>query len=202
MSDEKLKNEIEWMKQLAEQGRTAPVLGGSIGIWWGSLSFVMMLVHWGALTQRLPIAIESIGWWWLSYGVIGSIGTVFLSQKLREKSGANSLSNRVSGIAWMLAGIGIFTFAIGVVIGVFTFGAPYWLFNVILPVAFICYGIAHGVAGALTSSRVSSSTAAVSFVLALVLFPFLLGSTIYLIAAFAVLLIVVLPIIVRKSGWA
>ncbi len=200
MSDENLRDEIAWMKQLAEEGRDAPILGSSIGVWWGTISFVMMLVHWGALTGRIPIAIENIGLWWVSYAIIGSIGTALVVQSMRGKSGANSLGSRVSGAAWMLAGVGIFAFVIGCVIATFAYGAPFWIFNVILPVAFICYGIAFGMIGLLVRNLASGITAAVSFTVALLMFPFLLGSTIYLIAAFAILLVTVLPLVVQGKA--
>ena len=197
MTDEKLRDEIAWMKQLAEEGRNAPILGSAIGVWWGAISFIMMLVHWGALTERLPISIADIGLWWMSYAIVGSIGTALLVRKMQGKSGANSLGSRVSGAVWMLAGVGIFTFVIGCVVAAFAYGAPYWMFNVILPVAFICYGIAFGVIGLLVRNLASGITAAVSFVLALLMFPFLLGSTIYLITAFAILLVTVLPLVLQ-----
>jgi hypothetical protein len=200
MSDAKLRDDIVWMKQLAEEGRHAPLTGGIISIWWGVISFVMMLVQWGVLTGQLPLAIENLGMGWLVYSIIGVGGTAVLLKRIQEKPGAGSMSNRVSGAAWMMAGAGIFIFAIGVVIAVSAYGAPYWMFNTILPVAFVCYGIAFGVIGLLAGNRISGITAVISFGLALIMFLFLLTATLYLVAAFSILLITVLPVVAQKRA--
>ncbi len=195
---QKLQNEIAWMKEMTEQGRTGPVLGGSIGVWWGLLSFVMMLVHWGALVGRLPVSITDIGWFWSAYVVIGLAGTIILARRMQTAPGAGTLSNRISGVAWMLAGAGIFSFMGGVVIATFVLGAPFWLFNLILPVAFICYGIAFGVGAALRGDGIGGVAAGASFVAALAMFPFVLGTSVYLLGALGVLAVGVVPVLARR----
>ncbi len=192
MTDEKLKDDISWIKQMAEEGRKSPIAGSIIAIWWGSISFIMMLVHWAALTALIPLPIENIGWAWLAYVIIGSLGTYVLVKKMESQPGAKSMNNQIAGSAWMLASAGIFTFSIGSVIAVFGFGVPYWIFNAILPVALICWGMANGIAALLTGNKKSGLVAALSYLFALAMFPFLLSATIYLIAAFAILLIAVL----------
>jgi len=195
MSNEKLKDDISWIKQMAEEGKNSPIKGHVIGVWWGVISFIVMLVHWGVVSDNLPIAIENVGFVWLAYILVGSIGTFILIKNLKNKPGFDSINNRVAGSTWMLASAGIFTFYIGSIIATLSFSVPFWIFNAILPVAFICYGIAHGVAAILVSNRVSGFMAAISFVLALIMFPFLLSPTIYLIAAFAILFVGITPAI-------
>ena len=174
MANTQLQDEISYMKQMAEDGRKAPIAGGIIGVWWGDLTFVMLLVHWATLTDRLPLAIHNIGWVWLIYGVIGSIGTYVLVKKGENSPGANSVNSQVGGIAWMLSSFGILTFTIGSVIATSGFDLPLWLFNVILPVALICYGIVIGVIGTLTMNRKSGVVSGLSFLFAIGMFPFLL----------------------------
>ncbi len=192
MADEKLKEDIDWIKQIAEEGKKSSVVGGIIGIWWGVISFIMMIVHWAVLTEKLNFSIKNIGWFWLAYLVIGTIGTVILSNKLRQKPGFNSLNSQIAGTIWMFVGIGIVTFLVGSFIATFYFNAPYWLFNAILPVALICYGIAIGLIAQISSNRLSIYAAILSFVFALIMFPFLLSPTIYLIAAFAILIVAIM----------
>ncbi len=189
MDNENLKQEISWLKEMAQEGRNSPIVGGIIGIWWGIISFIMMLIHWATITSKIPLPIENIGWAWLAYVIIGSIGTFALVKKLEDKPGFNSMNSRVIGSTWMLASAGIFTFSLGSVIATFGFGAPYWIFNIILPVALICWGIANGVAASLSGKKAFGFAAGISFMLALIMFTFLLSPTIYLIAAFAILFI-------------
>jgi len=193
MSNEKLKDDINWIKQMAEEGRNSPINGDVIGVWWGVISCITMLVHWGVMSNNLPITIENVGFVWLTYIIIGYVGTFILVKNLKNKPGFDSINNKIAGSTWMLASAGIFTFYIGSIIATLSFNVPFWIFNAILPVAFICYGIAHGVAAILVNNRVSGFMAAISFVLALVMFPFLLSPTIYLIAAFAILFVGIMP---------
>jgi hypothetical protein len=159
----------------------------------------MMLVHWGVLTNRLPLSIENIGWAWLAYVILGSLGTFILVKKIENKPGYKSMNSKIAGSTWMLSSVGISTFSLGSVIAAFGFDVPFWIFNAILPVALICYGIANGVVALLTSNRISGFAAAISFAFALIMFPFLLSPTIYLIAAFAILFVAVMSALSQKN---
>lgn len=191
MTDEKLREDINWMKQMAEEGKKSSVVGGIIGIWWGLISFVMMLLQWAVLTGRLNFPIENIGWVWLAYVMVGSAGTMALVNRLQQKPGFKSVNSQIAGTVWMLASAGVFTFAIGCIVAA-AYGAPTWIFNAILPVALICYGIANGVVAHISGNRLSIYAAISSFAFALMLFPFLPSPTIYLIAAFAILIVAVM----------
>lgn len=192
MTNEKLKEDIDWIKQVAEEGKKSSIVGGIIGVWWGVISFIMMLVHWAVLTKRLNFSIENIGWFWLAYLVIGTIGTMALVSRLQQKPGFNSLNSQIAGTIWTFVGVGIVIFLTGSFIATFYFNAPYWLFNAILPVSLICYGIAIGVVAQISSNRLSIYASILSFAFALIMFPFLLSPTIYLIAAFAILIVAVM----------
>ncbi|MCF6344006.1 MAG: hypothetical protein L3J15_04925 [Devosiaceae bacterium] len=200
MDNEKLTQEISWLKEMAQEGRNSPIVGGIIGIWWGIISFVMMLIHWASITSNIPLAIENIGWAWLAYMIIGSIGTFVLVKKLEDKPGFNSMTSRIIGSTWMLTSAGIFTFTLGSVIATFGFGMPYWIFNIILPVALICWGIANGVAASLSGRKAFGFAAGISFLLALIMFAFLLSPTIYLIAAFAILFISIMSALLQGKS--
>ncbi len=197
MTNETLKDDIGWIKQIAEEGKNTPIKGTVIGVWWGIISFIVMIIHWAVLKSYLPLSIDYIGWVWLGYVVIGNIGTFILIKNLKSVPEFNSINSRLAGATWMLASAGILTFSIGVVIAVFGYDLPYWIFNIILPVALICYGIANGVVATLTNSKAGGFIAVISFISALIMFPFLLSPTVYLIAAFAILLIGTMPAILQ-----
>lgn len=193
MIDQKAQQEITWIKQMAEEGRNGPLLGGSISIWWGGLGFVMLLIHWATLAEYMPWPIGYIGIGWFLFAVIGVIGTVILGKRLQNTPGVSAISNQVSSAAWTMVMFGIFSFVAGCVFAVVFGGAPPWVFNGILPVAFICYGIAYGVTAKLTKNRSCFLASMASFLLAPVLMALLLSNTVYLLAAFGVLLVMVLP---------
>lgn len=191
MVDEKLKDDIAWLKHIAEEGQNSSVVGGIIGVWWGVISFIMMLFQWAVLTNRVGFPIKEIGWVWFAYVIIGTIGTFVLVKKLQDKPGFKSVNSQIAGTAWMFLSAGIITFAIGSIIAV-SYGVPFWIFNAILPVALICYGMANGVMAQVSGNKVSIFAAMISFFFALLMFPFLLSPTIYLIAAFAILIVAIM----------
>jgi len=199
MTQEQMREDIAWMKQLADEGRGAPLTGGSISIWWGLISFIMLLVHWGSVTEKLPIPIEAIGIGWILYAILGSIGTFFLKKRLKNAPGASAIGNQAASAAWMMVLVGIFTFWLGCGLAVYFAHVSWWIFNAILPVSFLCYGIAYGVTAKLAKNPASGFASAVSFALALALMPFLQSPTLYLIAAFAILVVTVVPTLMRGS---
>lgn len=199
MSTEKMQEDINWIKQLAEEGRNQPLSDGIIGIWWAVLTSAMMLMHWATLTGKMPFTIQYIGLAWLSYAVIGYVGTMVLVKKIKQKGGGSSLGDRVSSASWSMFGAGISSFFIGVAIAVFYAGAPYWVFNIILPVSFFGYGIANGVTAMLSKDRASGIAAILSFLSVIVLMSLLMSNTIYLVAAIAVLLVIIPPSLLSLS---
>ncbi len=203
MKEEKLKQDIEFIKQMAQEGRKSSIKGNEIGVFWGIISFIMILIHWGAATSFLPISLKIIGWFWLAFIIIGNLGTFILVKKLKNTPGFDSINNKIAGASWMLVGAGIIIFSIGIIIAVYSLGAPFWMFNLIFPVALICYAIANGIESAIIGHYFPAILSALCFIIALIMFPLLLSPTIYLIAAFATLIIGVLPAIfemVSKNG--
>jgi len=201
MTNETINAEITRMRELAEEGRNAPLTGGNIGLWWGGLTSLMLLTHWATVTDRMPWPIQYIGLGWIAYMVIGNIGTAILVKKINRNPDSNALSNQVASAAWMMAMIAMLTFVIGVAIAVFFNGVPSWLFNAILPVSFICYGLAYGITAKLAKDRPSGIAAITSFVVALIMIPFLLQSVLYLFAAFSVLVVTFIPTLLhRRAG--
>jgi len=46
MSREDLLNDLEYVKTLAEEGATTPLLGGRFGLMWGVLMTITFFLHW------------------------------------------------------------------------------------------------------------------------------------------------------------
>jgi len=199
MSTEKMQDDIAWIKQLAEEGRSQPLSDGVIGIWWAVLTSAMMLLHWATLIGSMPFTIQYIGFAWVGYSLIGYAGTMVLVRRIKKRGGGSSLSDRVSAASWSMFGAGITSFFIGVAIAVFAMGVPYWIFNIILPVSFFGYGIANGVTAMLSKNRASGFAAALSFFAVIILMSLLMTTTIYLVAAIAVLIVIIPPSLLSLS---
>jgi hypothetical protein len=184
------------LRDIAAAGRQAPLLGGRFFVWWGSLAAVAMLAHWMILTGRTGLEPAMVGFVWMTYGIIGGIGSGFLSKGIARKPGLGTVNNRGERAVWIAVSFAIFAYAIGAVVAnVFNgFQADKrLLFDTIPLVAFAGYGISFHVTAALGGPRWMSWLAPIAWLTAgggL----YLVGTPgLYLYSAALVLILAVLP---------
>jgi len=194
--------DIAYVRDVAEQGRSAPLLSGPFFLIWGGLAVVALLTHWATLQGMIAVLNESrIGFIWMAYGIIGSVFSAFAGRATGRKPGARSIANRVSANVWMAVSAVIFTYAIAMAVSVGVAGATDTLdrstlalrFDTILPLSFGGYAVAFYVTGQMAEVRWMSWAARASL-LAVAVCVFLLGQPIlYLFAAAFVALVAVIP---------
>lgn len=194
--------DLAYVRDVAEQGRSAPLLSGPFFLIWGGLAVVALLVHWATLQGMIAaLTQDRIGLIWMSYGIIGSVFSAFAGRATRRKPGARSIANRVSANVWMANAAMIFTYAIAMAASVAVAGAADTLdrstlalrFDTILPLSFGGYAVAFYVTGQMGDVRWMSWASGASL-LATAVCVFLLGQpALYLFAAVFVTLVVVIP---------
>lgn len=140
MSHTNTADDIQYLKELAESGATAPNISGRFYIWWSSLAVVYLVLHWAIVSGLIPIQQMFIGLVWGSYAIVGFLGSYLLSRTVSGKPGQGSAGNKASGAYWSAVGPGMFIIAISIALGVFLRGAPTTLFNVIPAFALFAYG--------------------------------------------------------------
>ena len=149
MAQSPLADDIEFVRQLAEEGASTPNIGGRFGVLWGVVISAALLLHWTAFHDWSPIQPQHLMYTWLGSVLVGFVGQFIIGAGLAHKPGASSAGNRAGGAIWMILGPGFgFLFA-GIAIAVFVRGQSPMLFNMIMPAAFLAYGGAAGVAAAL-----------------------------------------------------
>jgi len=87
---------------LAKDGASTPLLGGRIGLMWGFLLALVFFGQWAILTKTLNIPPNNIGFLWLAFAIIGSIGSAVMGHKIDQKPGANSVANRIETYVWIM----------------------------------------------------------------------------------------------------
>jgi len=127
---------IGYLKELAEQGANAPLLGGRIGLMWNVLLIPALIAHGLAITGKIGIQPNRIGLIWMTFGIVGGILSVILGRGLNKKPGCGSLGNRIETIVWPTTAIMIFAFAISIGLAVGLKDSSPKLFNMIVPFAF------------------------------------------------------------------
>ncbi len=201
MSPHDLADDLAYVRTIAEEGRQAPLLGGSFLSFWGVLNAVAWALQWGLVTGRLmPDPDWEFAILWAIYGTIAGVGMSLLGGRIRHLPGRSSVGNLVEALAWMSVGIGIGAIAAGA-IGRMILTGDTLSVDVIPPAAFALYG-----AALLTTAMVSQQVwlrgfAVMAFITATILGVYLHADWFYLAGSAASLAVLLVPglILLRKE---
>ena len=114
MTDDQIKSlrdDITYMKALADEGSRGPLLGGAILVAAGLIFAPASIVHWMIDTQVLAVGPEAYGYLGIAAVVIFLAALFVLKSRLGSRPGAFSPANRASSTAWM--GVGLCCFVLG-----------------------------------------------------------------------------------------
>lgn len=193
MTHSPITEDIDFVRQMAEEGAVAPTLGGRFNIWWGTLVTIALVCHWAALTGLLPLASNKAGIIWMTMGIVGAIGSIILGRSLKDKPGQFTPGNRAEGTVWPVITVSIFLYAIAIALAVGLRDQPYLLFNTIIPLAFILNAVGAAISATLYRRSTPWLIVIASLLLA-GLCAFLIDQpVIYLIAAIGVFITQVIP---------
>lgn len=190
-------DDLDYVKTLAEEGKNAPQLGGRIGIWWGLLLCMTLCIHYFALKGTGPLSIEMIGLAWLSFGIIGSLGSFILGRNMSKKPGASSMNNRVAKALWTGNTVFLFVYGLSAGINAALGRIDYIVMDTMLPIAFGLYGLTSFVLAQISGDKwqLIPGAIALSFV---PISLFLLGKPeIYLAAIAAVICTILIPSLIH-----
>lgn len=192
MSSDELASDLAYARALAEEGRNAPLVGGSFGIMFGALLTVCYCLQWAVLTGRLPIDDSFIGLIWLGFGVCVAIGMPLLIRRNSRMPGRAAIPNRIDRNVWQ----GVSGAILAVVAGALArmaatgdFTAP----NAIVASGFGLYGVALYVTATAGGHLWLRGFAIASWLLSAVLWFFLDQAWMYLVAAAGSLGVLLLP---------
>ena len=140
---------LDFLRDVAQSGLSAPLLGGRFFIWWGSLAAITLTLHWSILTGVLPLGEPWLGGIWALYGLVGMGGSFILRKTLKGKPGAGATPVRAERAVWTGMATLVTAWAIGSVVSNLFGGGYVLLYDTIPLVAFLGYGIAFTVTAAL-----------------------------------------------------
>ncbi|OFX06202.1 MAG: hypothetical protein A3E78_14980 [Alphaproteobacteria bacterium RIFCSPHIGHO2_12_FULL_63_12] len=138
--------EIAYVKTLAEEGRTAPLIGGVLYVIWGGVIAAAALLTYLRMIDVVKIAFVGDLGFWIAALAIGWAASFLVGRKNGLKPGAMTIGNRTATAAWFAVGAYVSLFwiaallfrghfkAVGIETGV--------IFGMIFPIAFGLYGIA------------------------------------------------------------
>jgi hypothetical protein len=191
--------ELRYVRQLAESGAHAPLLGGRFMAWWGLLLTTAYALQHLALRGTIGHSGMTFGLIWGGFGLLGGLGQFLLARSMAGKSGTGSAGNRASRPVWSAAAFAILSMSAGLLIASRGEIGP-TTFDPIVPVAFTAYACALIVTGALARSAVTRLAGAGAVVM-VGLFAAMIGSPDrYLIAAAGVFATVLAPGLLLLKG--
>ena len=142
-----LSSDLAYIRDLAEAGENAPLLGGRFLAWWGGLMTLAYTGHFLIATKAVGIGPESLWSLWATVTGLGIIGQFALQAFFPSKPGESSTGNRVQSVVWMSAGFVLFAYFIGVIGQMMFFGGGYTGFYWSVPVVIGLYGLSQFVTG-------------------------------------------------------
>lgn len=201
MTRDEMLQDLAYARALAEEGRHAPLLGGSYYVFWGLLGAFAFASQWAILTGRAP---HLDGWafavLWTIYGVIAAVGMTVLRFRDRGKPGRTAIGARAERAVWGGAGIGILAVVFGSLARMqidHDWTAP----NAILGAAFAIYGAALVAVACMSEQAWMRAFGWLSVCVAGVLCLFANQPWAYLIASVGSLLVLFVPgvILLRRE---
>ncbi|MGA7712592.1 MAG: hypothetical protein WCA81_11870 [Rhizomicrobium sp.] len=191
MSD--AREDISYMRQLAEQGRRGPIVGGTFFVAAGIVFGAACLADGAARAGLLPISGWEFLYLWLgAFAVFGLVWRA-LYFRLRSFPGkATSGSNAAFGIAWSACAVGVFVALAAVEIVAAVINAPIVL-NAYIPMIFVLYGIAWFTTAAIARRHWMFAAAAGSFAFSLIMAALAENKLQVAVMGLALLLLLTLP---------
>ena len=93
--------DIDYLRQLAECGAHAPLLGGRFLVWWGLLLAIAYAAHHLALHRVIGDGNSVFAIIWMGFSILGVAGQFVLARGAGRKAGAGSAGNRASRVVWV-----------------------------------------------------------------------------------------------------
>ncbi|MDB5475892.1 MAG: hypothetical protein JWP49_1403 [Phenylobacterium sp.] len=182
-----LREDIAFMRSLAEAGRQSPMMGGSILMSAGLIYAACAFITWFAATYPVSPLFMPILW----FGGTGLFFVVLFA--LRGRLGPKSDSNRAAGLVWSGAGWAIFTIVLSLMLMGYRANG-WWIMGAICPIVLATYGAAWMVGGILTKAGWMRAVGFGAFAMALVCAWYALEiRTLFLIYGASLLGLVALP---------
>jgi len=169
MTDDKmqtLKDDIAFMKALASEGSTTPLLFGGNMVAAGLIFGAGSVGHWMIATDVLVVSNWAYLINWLGAALVFGVVCTLLVRRASKRPGYSAGVNKATGSAWSGVGFAIFAMWMGMM--AYGYRTGHWeVMNIFPTLIFALYGAAWMVAGDLTGKLWIKLTALGSFAAAI-----------------------------------
>jgi hypothetical protein len=191
MSDhnQAIRDDIAFMRSLAEAGRSGPMKGGSILVAAGLIYAACAFATWAAAVTATPMPALFMPILWF-----GGTGAFFVALfVLRRRLGPKTDTNEAAGLVWAGAGWALFVIVLSLMLMGYRANG-WWIMAAVCPIVLATYGAAWSVAGILTKAVWMRAVGFGAFAMALVCGWYALDvPTLFLLYGVSLLGLVALP---------
>ena len=161
-------DDLQYLRQMAEQGEQQPIHGGEVGILWEAFTFGLFVRLCNPLA--LPFANSTVFIAFLLPVPTGIVGQYVLLKRFTQKSGAFSFGNRASSAAWTAVGFSTFVVFFSILIGkalnlISLDESVIW--GVLQAILFSMYSVAYGTTAQISGDKRLYAYAAVGLAMAM-----------------------------------
>ncbi len=187
-----LKDDIAFMRELAEEGRSPPLIGGLILVSAGVIFSLASVGHWAIATGLIVESPWSYAVIWGTALVLFLAAVIVFKARQARQPGAHAPGNRAAGMAWAGVGWGIMTLMVCIQL-------VCWRANSLAPLMMLpsmvmtLYGLGWSVAAVVSRQRWIWLVAIGSYLAAIVTAFFSASNDVYLIYAGAIMLLITAP---------
>jgi len=165
---ETVKDDITYLRRMAEEGRRAPILGGVFLAGAGVIFGIACFIQWTMLLRHIEGWLPVLELWLGAMALFALVWTFFFLQLRGKGQALTGASNTAFHSSWLGSGIGITVCCIGVAMaGAFARQPAVML--AYPPMVFAFYGTAWLVSGVLARRRWMVGAAAAAYVFVIVL---------------------------------
>lgn len=187
------RDDLDYLRDLAEAGDNAPLLSGRFLAWWGAVITIAYGLHYSIASGLTGLSADAIGIMWAIVMVIALGGYFTLGAFFPAgKPGHGSAGNRAD-IVWLAGGMSIFAFFAGTIPAVVSGSLPPTIMNHSIPLVFSVYACGLLVTGTLAGNTIMKAAAVIALIFVAVTSFLAGGNTVYLAAGVGVFLTVFLP---------
>lgn len=147
-----LREDITYMKALADEGSRGPLLGGAILVAAGLIFGGASIVEWALQTGLLNLPEVGHLYLWGGTGILFTLSLIVLIQRQKGRPGNMSPANRAFANAWMGVGLAIFALSVSISLLIYKSGSeiPALVFPSLI---FALYGSGWAVSAAMSGQK-------------------------------------------------
>ena len=193
MNQTTLHDDLAYVRDLAEAGQSAPLLGGRFLTFWGVLTSLAYFLHYSISAGLFGWPDVAYAWVWGTFIIGGIVGQAVLGYSIRNKPGGNSVGNRTEATVWMAGGFALFAYFATLNVKSLVVGGPVSGFEESLPLVFAIYGTGLITSGIMSNTKTLTYAGYGAFVMIAIALWFDGGDLTWAIASLAAFATVLVP---------